>query len=219
MVGARIEYLEGSWDWKSGKDFSHKTFPLGGSGLECEGRSGGKGTAGCLGRRETGRDDLIRCSGLECSGWGGGRVLGPSAQRFPPPHSRSLRRPRQGARHSDTLPPPRSFPSLPRAGRSIDGPLFAPPILCPPPPAGNRAKPPKTWSATALLRTQHSGPFCWHSGAFSRRAPLPPRPAEPRRVQSPRGRRVPPPRPRPPGAQDPRASSLLPSLRERRGRG
>jgi hypothetical protein len=87
-----------------GRTSTRKTFSLG----------AGEGRPARDGRRGTGRDDLIRSSSLECGGWGGGRVPVhlrshvPSAN-FPLSASAWPRGP-----HSDTSPPPGSFPS-PRA--------------------------------------------------------------------------------------------------------
>lgn len=115
----------------------------------------GKGTAGCLGRRGTGWDDLIRGSSLECGGRGGGRVPvplpGPPTPHFPLSAWASAE-----GRHSAASPAPRPCPSFPRAGRRGDSPRSEPrlapssrssaaefrPILCPlrPPGTGHEAR-------------------------------------------------------------------------------
>lgn len=148
---------------------------------------------------------------------------GPSPQRsLPPPTSRSPRRPRQGARHSGTSPPPRSFASFPRAGRSVDGPLLAPssrsplyrspvPSLCAPPLPRDSTKQRPNLEGPRAAAAAGGWAFQLAPGAPSASWPPPPRPAPaPGRLG---GCRVPPP------ASTPTRLALLPSLREPRGPG
>lgn len=137
-------------------------------------------------------------------GEGAGRLLHIPGDP-PTPTSRPRLWPRQGARHSDASPPPRSFPSFPRAGRGADGPLLAPSsrdgfTARSPPSAGNRTKPQNLQrpraapAASALSLPRHR-----------------PSPREPWRVQGP-SRRLHPPR-----ARGPAGCYLLSASRGDRG--
>lgn len=140
-----------------------------------------------------------------------------------PPTSRSPRQPRQGARHSDTCPTPRSFPSFPRAGRSVDGLLLAPssrnplyfPILCRSLLAGTSAKQPENLERPrAAPAAGAPGLSLGTRGDLWQAGPLP-RPG-PKNLGGAKTfrRRDPPARVHAhPGLDDQRASSRLPSLR------
>lgn len=221
---------EGSGDWKSEKEFSHKTFPRRGRGLEC-GRSlgAGRGEPAALARGEP--DRMTSSAALSWNAAvreeAGLPVHLPSGTPTTTTASRSPRR------HFDTSPPPRPFPSHPRAGRSVDGPLLPasschsyclspPPVLCPPPSTRNMEKPPEKLERPRAAARSAPQAFLLARGRLRQALPVSrPRPSP----ESRGGRRVPVGAASPrrvhahPGLGEPRASSLLPSFREPQGPG